>query len=217
MYEIARETALFLAGHEALILNELLNQSFLERTEGVFELSAAFFEKRQLLALGSRCDSEKVVPYGLNDPSKDVTVYTSTSLRNFLVRSAEMAAFNRVIAHLVECALKAKFEISTTLRKCWKKLSRPWIHRFIHKLRSSFGHFTIYSRNQNAILASAILFSTGLTLTRAPNRWYYLIAESPYISNRTSREVWQILRTQIDGSMPQSLKLTSYFESEEKW
>ena len=42
---IARETTFIPAGHEAVILGELLTQSFAEKSEGIFEPSPAFCEK----------------------------------------------------------------------------------------------------------------------------------------------------------------------------
>ena len=98
---IARETTLIPAGHEAVILGELLTQSFREKSEGVFELSTAFCEKYQLLAFSSLCESGEMIPARLNNPDEDVTVYKITSLGSFsVVGSAETAAMNRVITDL---------------------------------------------------------------------------------------------------------------------
>ena len=98
---IARETTFIPAGYEAVILCELLTQSFPEKSEGIFEPSPAFCEKHQLLAFSSLCESGEMIPARLINPIEDVTVYKGTSLGSFsVVGSAEIAAMNRVIADL---------------------------------------------------------------------------------------------------------------------
>ena len=54
---IARETTLIPAGHEAVILGELLTQSFPGKSEGTFEPSPEFCDKHRLLAFSSPCES----------------------------------------------------------------------------------------------------------------------------------------------------------------
>ena len=98
---IARETTFIPAGHEAVILGDLLTQSFPEKSEGSFEPSTAFCEKHQLLAFSSLCESGEMIPARLNKPVEDLTVYKGMSLGSFsVVGSAEIAAMNRVIADL---------------------------------------------------------------------------------------------------------------------
>ena len=98
---IARETTFIPAGHEAVILGELLTQSFPEKSEGIFEPSAAFCEKHQLLAFSSLCESGKIKPARLINPVEDVTVYKGTSLGTFSADgSTVIAAMNRVNADL---------------------------------------------------------------------------------------------------------------------
>ena len=98
---IARETTFIPAGHEAVILGELLTQSFPEKSEGIFEPSAAFCEKHQLLAFSSLCESGKIKPARLINLVEDVTVYKGTSLGTFSADgSAVIAAMNRVNADL---------------------------------------------------------------------------------------------------------------------
>ena len=98
---IARETTFIPAGHEAVILGELLTQSFSEKIEGIFEPSPAFCAKYQLLAFSSFGESGEMIPVRLINPVEDVTVYKGTSLGSFsVVGSAEIAAMNRVIADL---------------------------------------------------------------------------------------------------------------------
>ena len=80
---IARETTFIPAGHEAVILGELLTQSFPEKSEGIFEPSHAFCEKQQLLAFSSLCESDEMIPARLINPVDDVTVYRGTSLGSF--------------------------------------------------------------------------------------------------------------------------------------
>ena len=97
---IARETTFNPAVYEAVILG-LLTESFPEKSEGIFEPSPAFFEKHQLLAFSSLCESGEMVTARLINPVEDVTVYKGTSLGSFsAVGSAEIAAMNRVIADL---------------------------------------------------------------------------------------------------------------------
>ena len=99
--EIARDTTFIPADHEAVILGELLTQSFLEKSEGNCEPSPAFCKKHQLLAFSSLCESGEMIPTCLNNPVEDVTVYKGTSLGSFpMAGSAELAAMNRVIAGL---------------------------------------------------------------------------------------------------------------------
>ena len=98
---ISQETVFNPAGHEAVILGELLTQSFSEKSEGIFEPTPAFCEKHQLLAFISLCESGEMIPARLINPVEDVTVYKRTSLGSFsVVGSAEMGAMNRVIADL---------------------------------------------------------------------------------------------------------------------
>ena len=98
---IARETTFIPAGHEAVILGDLLTQSFPEKSDGIFEPSPAFCEKHQLLAFSSLCESGEMIPARLINPVEDITVYKGTSLGSFsVVGSAEIAAMNRVIADL---------------------------------------------------------------------------------------------------------------------
>ena len=98
---IARETTFIPAGHETVILGELLTLSFSEKSEGVFEPSTAFCEKYQLLAFTSLCGSGEMIPARLLNPVEDVTVYKGTSLgSSSVVGSAELTALNRVIAEL---------------------------------------------------------------------------------------------------------------------
>ena len=98
---IARETTFIPAGHEAVILGDLLTQSFPEKSEGIFEPSPAFCEKHQLLAFSSLCESGELIPACLINTVEDVTVYKGTPLGSFsVVGSGEIAAMNRVIADL---------------------------------------------------------------------------------------------------------------------
>ena len=98
---IARETTFIPAGHEAVILGELLTQSFPGKPEGIFEPSPAFWEKHQLMAFSSLCKSGEMIPARLIIPVEDVTVYVGTSLGSFsVVGSAKIAAMYRVIADL---------------------------------------------------------------------------------------------------------------------
>ena len=71
---IARETTFIPAGHEAVILGELLTQNFPEKSEGIFEPSPAFCEKYQLLAFSSLCAGE-MIPARFINPVEDVIVY----------------------------------------------------------------------------------------------------------------------------------------------
>ena len=75
---IARETTFIPSGHEAVILGDLLTQSFPEKSEGIFEPSPAFCEKHQLLAFSSLCESGEMIPARLINPVEDVTVYKGT-------------------------------------------------------------------------------------------------------------------------------------------
>ena len=98
---IARETTIIPAGHEAVILSELLTQSFPVKSEGVFEPSPAFCEKHQLLASSSLCESGEMLPARLKNSVENVTVYDGTSLGSFtVIGSAELAAINRIIANV---------------------------------------------------------------------------------------------------------------------
>ena len=98
---IARETTFIPAGHEAVILGELLTQSFPEKSEGMFEPSPAFCEKYQLMAFNSLCEFGEMILARFINPDEDVTVYKGTSLGGFSVAgSAEIAAMSRVIADL---------------------------------------------------------------------------------------------------------------------
>ena len=92
---IARETTFIAAGYEAVILGELLTQSFAEQSAGIFEPSPAFCEKNQLLAFNSLCESREMIPARLINPVEDVTIYRGKSLGSFYVNgSAEIAAKN---------------------------------------------------------------------------------------------------------------------------
>ena len=71
----ARETTFIPAGHEAVILGELLTQSFPEKSGGIFEPSPAFCEKHQFLAFSSLCESGEMIPARFINPVEDVTVY----------------------------------------------------------------------------------------------------------------------------------------------
>ena len=84
-----------------MILGELLDQSFPQKSESIFELSPAFCEKYQLMAFSSLCESGETIPARLINPVEDVTVYRGTSLGSFsVVGSAETTAINRVIPDL---------------------------------------------------------------------------------------------------------------------
>ena len=167
---IARETTCFPAGHEAVIVGELLTQSFPEKSEGIFEPAPAICEKNQVLAFFALCESEEMIPVRLINPVEDVTVYKGTSLESFsVVGSAEITAMSRVIADVPD-KIQGQFPDKYDVKEVIKKLSFPRIHRFVHISRSSFVHFPKCSRNQNGIVASATLFSTGLTFTWAENR-----------------------------------------------
>ena len=92
---IARETTVIPAGHEAVILGELLTQIFPEKSEGIFEPSPAFCARLHLLAFSSLCESGEIIPARLINPVEDVTVYKGTSLGSLsVVGSAEIAAMN---------------------------------------------------------------------------------------------------------------------------
>ena len=71
---IARETTFIPAGHEAVILGDLLTQNFPEKFEGIFEPSPAFCEKHQLLAFNSLCESGEMIPIRLINPVEDITI-----------------------------------------------------------------------------------------------------------------------------------------------
>ena len=117
---IARETTFIPAGHEAVILGELLTQSFPKKSDGIYKPAPAFCKKNQLLDLRSLCESGEKIPARLIHPDEDVTVYKGTSLGSFsVVGPAEFAAMNRVIADLPNDpqGQVVKFLISTTLRK----------------------------------------------------------------------------------------------------
>ena len=79
----ARESTFIPAGHEAVILGELLTQNFPEKFEGIFEPSPAFCEKHQLLPFSSVCESGEMIPARLINLVEDVTVYKGTSLESF--------------------------------------------------------------------------------------------------------------------------------------
>ena len=90
---IARETTFNPAGHEAVILGELLSQSFPEKSEGIFEPSHAYCKKYQLLAFSSLCESGKMIPARLTNPVEDVIVYKGMYLGgSSVVISAERLA-----------------------------------------------------------------------------------------------------------------------------
>ena len=118
---IARETTFLPAGHEAVILGELLNQSFREKSEGIFEPSPTFCERNQLLAFNSLCESREIIPARLLNPVEDVTVYRGTSLGSFpLVGSAEIAAMNRVIANLPDhpqCQVPDQYDVKEVIKQ----------------------------------------------------------------------------------------------------
>ena len=80
---VAGETKFIPAGHEAVILGELLTHRFPEKSECIFETSPAFCEKYQLLAFSSLCESGKMIPACLNNFDEDVTVYKGTSREVF--------------------------------------------------------------------------------------------------------------------------------------
>ena len=90
---IALETTFIPAGYEAGILGELLNQSFWEKLQGIFEPSPACCEKYQLMAFSCLRESGEMIPTCLINFVEDVTVYRGTSFGNFsVVGCAEVAA-----------------------------------------------------------------------------------------------------------------------------
>ena len=100
---IARETTFIPAGHDAVIMGELLTQSFPEKSGVIFEPSTTFREKHQILAFNSLCKSGEMITARLINPVEDVTVSKGTSLGSFsVVGSAEIAALNRVITDLLD-------------------------------------------------------------------------------------------------------------------
>ena len=98
---ISRETTLFPAGHEAVILGKLLTQSFAKKIEVIFQPLPAFCEKSHLLAFSLLCESEEMIPSGLIITVEVVTVYIGRSVGGFsVVGCAEIAAMSRALADL---------------------------------------------------------------------------------------------------------------------
>ena len=168
----ARETTLIPADHEAVILGELLNQSFPERSEVILEPSPAFCEKYQILAFSSLCESEEMIPARLTNPCKDVTVYKGTSLGRFsVVGSVDIAAMNRVTADLPDnhqSQVLGKYDIKEVINQTQSAMD-PQIREQTAQLFRTISDQDVF-RNQNGILASATLFSKRWTFTRARNR-----------------------------------------------
>ena len=137
---IARETTFIPASHEAVILGELLTQSFLEKSEGVFEPSPASCERHQLLAFSSLCEYGEMIPARLSNPVEDVTVYKGTSLGSFsVVGSAEMAAMNRVIADLPDDPqgqVPDKYDIKEVMKQIQSSMDPQIRAQFAQLLRT---------------------------------------------------------------------------------
>ena len=137
---IAQETTFIPAGHEAVILGDVLTQSFPEKSEGIFEPSSAFCEKHQLLAFNSLFESAEMKPARLVNPDEDVTVYKGTSLGCFsMVGSAEIAAMNRVIADLPDHPqgqVPDKYDVKEVIKQTQSSMDPQIRARFAQLLRT---------------------------------------------------------------------------------
>ena len=141
----ARENTLIPAGHESVILGELPSRSFPVKSKAIFQPSTAFPGKHQFLAFSSLCESEKMIPARFIYPVEDMIVYTGKSLVSFsVVRSAEIAAMNRVIADLLDHPQR-HFLDKYAVKEVMKQTSLPWTQRFVHNSCSSFNDFTLCS------------------------------------------------------------------------
>ena len=146
---IAGETTFIPAGHEAVILGDLLTQSFPENSEGIFEPSPAFCEKHQLLAFSSLCESGEMIPARLINPLEDVTVYKGTSLGSFsVVGSAEIAAMNRVIADLPDQPqgqVTDKYDVKEVIKQTQSSMD-PLIRAQLVQLLRTFSY--VFSQSE---------------------------------------------------------------------
>ena len=137
---IARETTFIPAGHEAVILGELLTQIFPEKCEGISEPSSAFCENHQLLAFSSLCESGEMIPARLIKPAGDVIVYKGTSLGSFsVVGPAEIAAMNRVIADLPyhpQCQVPDKHDVEEVIKPTQTSMDPQIRAQFAQLLRT---------------------------------------------------------------------------------
>ena len=174
---IARETTFIPAGHEAVILSELLTQSFPEKSEGIFEPSPAFCKKHQLLAFSSLCESGEVIPARLINPVEDVTIYKGTSLGSFsAVGSAEIAAMNRAIADLPDnrqSQFPDKYDVKEVLKETQFSMDSQIRAQLAQLLRT---FFEVFSKSEWDIgkcdlLQNKIDFFPGSKLVKLPNRW----------------------------------------------
>ena len=136
----ARETTFIPAGHKAVILGDLLTQSFPEKSEGNFEPSTAFCEKYQLLAFSSLRESGEMVPARLTNPVEDVSVYKGTSLGSFsVVGSAGRAAINRVIVDLPDNPqgqVPDKYDVKEVIKRTQSSMDPQIRAQFAHLLRT---------------------------------------------------------------------------------
>ena len=146
---IARETTFILVGHEAVILVELLTQSFPEKSQGIFEPSLAFCEKHQLLTFSSLCESRDMIPARVINPVEDVTVYKGTSLGSFsVVGSAEIAAMNPVIADLPDYPqgqVSDKYDVREVIKRTQSSMDPQIRAKFVQLLRT-FSH--VFSKSE---------------------------------------------------------------------
>ena len=193
---IARETIFIPAGHEALILGELPGRSSPEMFKGIFEPSTAF-EKYQILTSSSFCESDEMIPTRPINLVEDITVPKRMSLGNLLVvGSPYLAAINWVFADMPDYP-QSQVPDKNDVEEIMSEPILTWILRFFHNSGSSIVRFATCSRSHNEILAGATLFSSRLTLIRAPNWWDYQIAACPWSTSKDR----QPFRTQIDNAM----------------
>ena len=173
---IARESTFIPAGHEAVILAELLTQSFLEKSEGKLAPSPAFCEKYHLLSFSCLCESEEMIPARFLNPVEDVSVYKGPSLGNFsVIASAEIAPKNRVIADLLELPqgqIPEKYDVRKIIKQTQSSMDSKIRAQFGQLLRTISDVFSKSERDigKRDLVKHKIDFYPGSKLVKLPNQ-----------------------------------------------
>ena len=132
-----------------MILGELLTRSFPEKSECIFEPSAAFCKKYQFLAFSSLCESGVMIPSRLINPVEDVTVYNGSSLGSLpVVGSAALVAMSRVISDLSDhpqCQVPDKYDVKEVLKQTQFSMD-PQIHAHFAQLLRTFSD--VFSKSE---------------------------------------------------------------------
>ena len=189
-----------------MILGELVTQNFPEKSESIFEPSPAFCEKHQLLAFSSLCESGEIISARLINPVEDLTVYKATSLGiSSAVGSAETAAMNRVIADLTENSqgqVPDKYDVKEVLKQTQISMD-PQIRAQFAQLLRTFSE--VFSKSEwdvgkcDLVQHKIDLYPVSKPV-KLPNRRMPM-----HLKKGSTPKDRQILRTQIDNAMPQSL------------